>query len=111
MGLKGFVMKVLISINVIGKKDTCKVYKLFDLSCIPIHNSILCLSDGPSRRLGDSIPIESIGLNFRIDSKNVYFIAEKDSCLIEGIDETQKDLTLSKILKEYSDSGWKIGNE
>lgn len=98
-------MKVIVSIELIGKKDSAKVFKSFDLVCLPVHNSIVSFPSGPNKRLSEDIDNDIKGLKFRIDSKNIVFNLEKDIFFIGTIDDSQGQ-SLKELVKEYSSCGW-----
>ncbi len=103
-------MKILVCINLIGKNNSQKVCKLFERSQIPFHNSIICIQDGPDKRLNGDIPINSIGLNFRVNEKDIHNIMENDSCVIEVEDENFS-VSVKDLVTQYLDCDWEILKE
>jgi hypothetical protein len=100
-------MKVVISVELIGKKDNAKVFKTVDLSSIPVNNSVISFPSGPNKRLRNDIDKDIKGFKFRVDPWNVVVNAEKDICFIGTIDDSSEK-NLKELVKEYIDCGWRI---
>lgn len=102
-------MKIIFSIKIIGLDNSGQVAKLYDLSCIPPHNSVAYLDSGPSRRLNDDISIDySRFFTLRINNKNITYNISLDLCSVEADDDTQSNVSLHTLIKEYTDCGWRI---
>jgi hypothetical protein len=101
-------MKIMVVIEISGKKDTAKVWRQFDLASVPSHRTIVSIQEGPQKRLNDNIPINVKGLSFRVDAHNIIHNLSSDIYLIETVDETsfESNKTLKELLREYLDCGW-----
>ena len=101
-------MKILVIVEITTEKNSCRVWKAFDVSSPPIHKSVICITEGPNRRLNDDISIEVRGLSFRFDAHKAIHNLSSDHHLIEIVDEVsfESNKTLKQIEKEYLDSKW-----